>query len=153
MSEAADAIYFDGLSNRKRHVQVNLGPALEIIEDGQVLAAWSYGDLRRADSMQGVMRLKSLSALPMARLEIHNKVAQYSLEETCPSLNEDGRSARQTWRVVVYSTAALASFLGILIYGVPLLANRLAPLVPVSFERRLGDAVDRQVKAMLGGKT
>lgn len=145
-------IYFDGLSNRKRAVDLRLGPALEIIEDAQVVAAWSYGDLRRADSMPDTLRLKSISAPPLARLEIRDEAMQQAVEAACPALGGTGPSARQTWRIVIYSAAALASFLGIVIYGVPLLADRLAAVVPMSFERRLGDAVDRQLKFMLGGK-
>ena len=35
------------------------------------------------------------------------------------------------------------------IFGVPLLADRIAPLIPLSVEHRLGDAMDAQVRAML----
>ena len=35
------------------------------------------------------------------------------------------------------------------IFGVPALADRIAPLVPLSAERWLGEAVDRQARAML----
>jgi Zn-dependent protease with chaperone function len=147
------AVYFDGQSNRKRPVDVNLGPALEIIEDGQVVAAWSYGDLRRADSLPGTLRLRCISAPPLARLEIHDPAMQQAVEAAVPAIGHQGSNVRQTLRIVAYSAAALASFLGVLIYGVPLLADRLAMVVPMSFERRLGDAVDRQLKFILGGKT
>ena len=102
--------------------------------------------------MPGVLRLKCISALPLARLEIHDQATQQAVEAAVPALGGDGASSRQTLRIVVYSAAAIASFLGILIYGVPLAADRLAPLVPVSFERRLGEVVDRQLKFMMGGK-
>ena len=38
------------------------------------------------------------------------------------------------------------------LFGVPLAADRLTPLVPQSFERRLGDVAEGQVKAMFGDK-
>jgi Zn-dependent protease with chaperone function len=38
-------------------------------------------------------------------------------------------------------------------FGVPLVADRLTPLVPQSFERRLGEVADGQVKMMFGNKT
>ena len=38
------------------------------------------------------------------------------------------------------------------LFGVPLAADRLTPLVPDSFERRLGDVADSQVKAVFGAK-
>ena len=38
------------------------------------------------------------------------------------------------------------------LFGLPLTADRLAPLVPDAFERRLGDVADSQVKTMFGAK-
>jgi predicted Zn-dependent protease len=40
----------------------------------------------------------------------------------------------------------------VVLFGVPLAAERLTPLVPDSFERRLGDVADRQVKAVFNAK-
>ena len=39
------------------------------------------------------------------------------------------------------------------LFGVPLAADRLAPLVPQAIERRLGDAAETQIRAVFGGKT
>ena len=39
-----------------------------------------------------------------------------------------------------------------MVYLVPLAADRVTPLIPQSLERRLGDAVDNQVRAIFGGK-
>jgi len=69
----------------------------------------------------------------------------------CLSLNM-GRE-RQTWRIAGWSLAAVASILLLVIYGIPLAADRLAPLVPQAVERRIGDAVDKQVRFMFGGNT
>ena len=41
----------------------------------------------------------------------------------------------------------------VVVLGVPLAADRLTPLVPQAFERRLGDVAEGQVKALFGGKT
>jgi Zn-dependent protease with chaperone function len=38
------------------------------------------------------------------------------------------------------------------LFGLPLAADRLTPLVPTAFERRLGDVADAQVKGLFGGK-
>ena len=55
-----------------------------------------------------------------------------------------------TGRIVGWSFAAIAS---IVLFGVPLVAERLTPLVPLSFERRLGGMADNQVRAIFGGRT
>jgi predicted Zn-dependent protease len=40
----------------------------------------------------------------------------------------------------------------VVLFGVPLAADRLTPLVPPAFERRLGDVAEGQVKTLFGGK-
>jgi Zn-dependent protease with chaperone function len=152
MADQTDAVYFDGQSNRKRKVLVRLGPALDIVEDGNIIAAWSYGDLRRVDSAPGSLRLMSLSALPLARLEIQDEALQQAIAVHSPALDVGKGGASQTLRIVVYSLAALASVVGLVGWGVPLLADRLAMVIPAGVERRLGEGVDRQVRFMFGGK-
>ena len=55
--------------------------------------------------------------------------------------------------IVGWSLAAATSIILVVLFGVPLAADRLAPLVPQSFERRLGDASAGQVNVMFGAKT
>jgi predicted Zn-dependent protease len=38
------------------------------------------------------------------------------------------------------------------VYGIPLLADQLAPFVPAAVERRMGEAVDKQVRFVFGGR-
>ena len=54
--------------------------------------------------------------------------------------------------IVGWSLAAAASIIAMVWFGVPLAADRLTPLVPQSFERRLGDVADGQVKVIFGSK-
>ena len=44
------AVFFDGASSRRRIVALELSDALEIREDGELLARWAFADIRRADS-------------------------------------------------------------------------------------------------------
>ena len=66
------AIYFDGASSRRRAVVLHFSDRLEISEHEQVLAAWDYADMRRADSPSGMLRLACLSAPALARLEVRD---------------------------------------------------------------------------------
>src|SRR5215210_3013984 len=70
---APAAIYFDGTTNRKHKVTLRFGGTLEIIEDGNVVGRWAYGDVRRAEGPPGLLRLRAVSALPLARLEISDQ--------------------------------------------------------------------------------
>jgi Zn-dependent protease with chaperone function len=69
----------------------------------------------------------------------------------CPNL-EAGRAGAQTGRIVAWSLAAACSIVLVALFGIPLAADRLAPLVPDVVEKRIGEAVDGQARAILGGR-
>jgi Zn-dependent protease with chaperone function len=146
------AIYFDGVTNRKRAVALYPGSdRLGISENGLGIAAWSYDDLRAVDGGPGMLRLKCVSDLPLARLDVSDPAAQSGIRARARFLDVEHGSP-QTGRIVGWSLAAICSIVLIVTFGVPLIAGRLVPLVPMSFERRLGGVVDNQVRAIFGGK-
>ena len=51
---------------------------------------------------------------------------------------------------MLWSLAAVVSLVLTVVYLVPLVADRLAPFVPLAVEARLGEAVDNQVRAIFG---
>ncbi len=55
-------------------------------------------------------------------------------------------------KVIGWSLAATVSLFMMAVFGVPEIATRLAPLVPHGVERKLGDAVDGQVRSSLDTK-
>jgi hypothetical protein len=52
-------------------------------------------------------------------------------------------------KVIVWSLAAAASLVVVAVWGLPRIAAELTPLIPHSVERKLGAAVERQVRANL----
>lgn len=146
------AVYFDGTSSRKRQVTLRLGASLEIVEDGVVVAAWPFDAVRRADGAAGRLRLSCTSAPALARLEVDDQATAAALIALCPALDVDRGGPRQTVRIVFWSAAAIASIVAIVIYGIPILADQLAPLVPRSVEQQMGRAVDMQVRSIFGDK-
>jgi Zn-dependent protease with chaperone function len=149
LSQDGGVIYFDGRSNRKRKVTLRLAAGLEIVEDGAFVDTWPFDAIRRADGTQNSLRLSCVTALPLARLEITEPTLQQTVAARCMSL--DAGRERQTWRIAGWSLAAIASILFLVVYGIPLAADRLAPLVPQVLEKRLGDAVDKQVRFIFRG--
>jgi Zn-dependent protease with chaperone function len=145
------AVFYDGTSNRKRSVTLRFGDAMEIVEDGAAVATWPYADVRRADGKKA-LRLLCTSALPLARLEIADADAAARVASHFPQL-EAGRGATQTGRIVAWSLGAAVSIVLVIVFGIPLLADRLAPLVPNAVEKRIGEAVDRQARTIFGGQT
>lgn len=143
--------YFNGRSNRKRTATLSLATAgLEIVEDGMLVDVWPYASIRRADGPHEILRLRSVTALPLARVEVFDPALQAAIAARCPSL--DLGEEKQTWRIVGWSLAAVTSIVLLGVYVVPIVADRLVPFVPQAFERRLGEAVDKQAEAIFGGK-
>jgi Zn-dependent protease with chaperone function len=146
------AVYFDGTSSRRRLVTLEFNDRLEIIEYEHTLAVWSYADIRRADSPSGTLRATCLTAPGLARLEIRDSAVAAELVARCTKLDENIPGRRGVARIVGWSVAATVSIVAVVLFGVPLAADRLTPLVPQAFERRLGDVAESQVKTLFGGK-
>ena len=94
------ATFFNGRSNRKRTATLRLATAgLEIVEDGMLVDVWPYASMRRADGPRELLRLRSVTALPLSRVEVADPALQAAIAARCPSL--DLGEAKQTWRIVV----------------------------------------------------
>jgi Zn-dependent protease with chaperone function len=147
------AIYYDGTSSRRRQVALAFWDRLELRESADAAIEWSYEDIRRADSPSGTLRLRCLTAPALARLEIRDAALAAELISRCTRLDENFPGRRGTATIVGWSLAAMVSIVAVVLFGLPLAADRLAPLVPQVIERRLGDVAERQVRALFGGKT
>jgi Zn-dependent protease with chaperone function len=146
----AKAIYYDGASSRKRSVTLRFSSGLELIEQGIVLDTWPYDAIRRADGRPGLLRLSCIGARPLARLEIADPAAQGEVLARCHSLDLGRSTHRQTWRIVAWSLAAAASIVLLALFGIPIIAERLAPFVPAAIEARIGQAFEQQARIMFG---
>ncbi len=152
--DAGQATFFDGKSNRRRTVTLRLGPELEICENGAPIASWPWDWVRRVDSPKSQLRLRCANAHDLARLDIQDEALAQRIVVRCTRLDvEDSRGKSGTGRIIAWSLAATVSIVLIGLYGVPLLADRVAPLLPQSIEARLGDMVDNQVKTIFGRRT
>jgi len=149
----ASAVYFDGASSRRRSVRLAFSYALQISEEGAAKVVWAYDDIRQVDSPSGMLRVSCLTAPPLARLEIRDAGLAAELTSRCAKLREDHVGARAVAKIVAWSAAAVASIVLVVMFAIPLAADRLAPLVPDGFERRVGEASEMQVKAIFGNKS
>lgn len=153
-SDPPNAVYFDGTSSRKRTVTLRLEThGLDIVENGARLATWACDDLRKTSAPNGMLRLSSATALPLARLEVRDPALQHEILSRSAFLKADGAATgRQTGRIVGWSLAAIVSIVVVVVYGMPVVAERLAPIIPFWVEERLGDAGKQQVRLMFGGR-
>jgi predicted Zn-dependent protease len=146
------AIYFDGKSSRRRPVTLTFGDRLELRESPEPVTEWNYAEIRRADGPAGTLRVTSLAAPALARLEIRDAVVAAELASRCAHLDDNFPGRHGVAAIVGWSVAAAASIVAVVLFGVPLAADRLTPLVPQAFEQRLGEVADRQIKAVFDGK-
>lgn len=146
-------IFFDGRSSQRRKVSLSFADALEIREDDAAAILWAYDDIRQADHPQGLLRVRCLSAPPLARLEIRDAAIAAKLVGHCARLAEDRLDGRAVARIVGWSLAAVISIVAVVLFAIPLAADRLAPLVPQALERRIGDAAETQIKTIFGNAT
>lgn len=151
--ECDGAVYFDGGSSRRYQVTLRFDDRLEIRDDdGGTLAVWAYADLRRLDAPVGTLRLGNIAAATLARLEIRDAATAAEVTARCSHLDDNAPGRHSVGRIVAWSLAAAASVVLIAVYGLPLIADRLTPLLPPAFEQRLGDVAEQQVKAVFGDK-
>ncbi|MBX6427006.1 MAG: M48 family metallopeptidase [Variibacter sp.] len=152
MNRSGPAIYFDGESTARRAVTVEIDPAAVLVRgaEGRLLARWPYGELEEVASHDGALRLGRSGSTKLERLEVRDPDLIRIIDALSHPVDRSGtRTRRSRRKVVLWSVAAMISLLLVGIYGVPLLASRLAPYVPLSVERRFGEVVDAQVRAML----
>jgi Zn-dependent protease with chaperone function len=149
----ADAIvFFDGTSSRRHAASLDLADQLDIVVDGERRARWAWSDIRRADSAPGTLRLSCVSAPALARLEIRDPGVAAGVTARAANLDDHQLGRRGIVRIVGWSLGAAVAIVLVVLFGVPLAADRLAPLVPPAFETRLGDIAEKQVKLMFGDK-
>jgi len=147
-----DAVFYDGESARRRAVVLKItASSLDIHEGSDWIASWPVGAVRQKDAPDGILRLTCESGPPLARLDITDADDQAAVRSHCLKL-EAGHAGERTGRILFWSLAAAASIILCVFYLLPILAERLTPLIPASYERRLGTAVDNQIRAIFNGR-
>ena len=140
-------VYLDGLSAKRRPVTIQLaGEALHIrTSDGRSLR-WTYHRIRQTQgSYEGEPVRLEYGAEPAQSLVVEDIAFLNALQEAAVTPIRhvhDPRRRRVRLRLTIVSALALVPVLaGLYIWGIPAVANLLAPLVPLSWEERLGDSV------------
>jgi predicted Zn-dependent protease len=152
MSVSGAGIFFDGVTATRRDVSVDLASAaLRILStNGDVLAEWPYAKLERLSTAADVLRLGRRGSDVLARLEIRSPALIAAIGERSSSVDlGEASEGRERIRVVAWSLAAVVSLVLVGVFGVPFLAAHATPLIPLAMERRLGEAVDTQLRSIL----
>lgn len=148
-------IFYDGTTARRHIVSVIADEhGLIIVEDAVERTRWPYEALTRQDGAGDLLRVAAATGPELARLEIAEPDLIAAIIARCPQFAQAARAQQGTVvKVVAWSLAAAVSLVLSAIFLVPLVADRLTPLVPHTAERWLGDAVNRQVRAIFGAQS
>jgi Zn-dependent protease with chaperone function len=152
MTMTGSAIFFDGKTSARHDVMVELAPkALRVrAADGAVLAEWGYDELETLSAPDHVLRVGKFGTPVLARLEVRDPKLAAAIDELSEPVDRSGRSERQMHRrIAIWTVAAAAALLLVAVVGLPAIATRLAPLVPYPLERRVGAAVDAEIRSSL----
>jgi len=145
-------IFFDGKTSARHNAMVALSASgLEIAgHDGRLLAQWPYDEIEGLPAPANVLRLGRRGNALLERLEILDSAFAAAVDARATYVDRTGTlQRRQRTSVIGWTVVATLSLLAVAYFGVPAIAERLAPLVPVGIERKLGDAVDMQVRGIL----
>ncbi len=156
MSEpAGPAIYFDGHTAARRAVTLRCGPQLEILDaDGRLVRNWRWDRVHRVRGSRAVMRLSFDDGPSLSRIEVRDPLLAEAIRSHAPDLDARGAGdASDTRRLVALVGAAAVSLAVIGVFGIPAVADRLAPVLPWSWDERIGAAIDPQVRQMLVRRT
>ena len=144
--------YFDGQTSRRRLVELRFGEGLIILEAGETVATWPFANIRRFDAPDGVLRLGAIQAADLARLDIRAPDLAGLVLRHCPDIAGAGGLVQvRVARIVAWSLAAAAAIIGMIWFGVPVLADQVTEILPLAWEKPLGQAVDGQVRVLFGG--
>jgi predicted Zn-dependent protease len=152
MSTSGAGIFYDGFTSARHAVAVELGPDAVNIHtlDGGILAAWPFAKIAPLATPEGVLRIAEANSNRTARLEIRDAALAAALMSRAKAVGRTGLTDRRTRaRVVAWSLAAVVSLLAGGTWGVPFVADRVAPHLPIAVEMHLGKAVDAQVRQAL----
>jgi Zn-dependent protease with chaperone function len=145
-------VFYDGTTSARHSVSVELERDALLVRaaEGYLLARWPYGELEHLSAHEGMLRLGRAGSPVLARLEVHDPALAAAIDERAATVDRTGASERRgRAKVVFWSIAAVVSLVLVGIFGVPAMADRLTPYIPFGLERRLGEAVDAQIRPML----
>jgi Zn-dependent protease with chaperone function len=147
-----DAVFYDGVNARRRAVTLKVtASSLDIHGGGEWIACWPAGEIRRKDAPDGVLRVTREGGPDLARLDVTAPADQAAIRLHCHNL-ETREQRERTGRIVFWSAATAVSIILCVLFLIPLLAETLTPLIPIEYERRIGKAVDNQVRTIFRGK-
>ncbi len=143
--------YFDGRTTARRPVTIVLTPSgIELhIADG-TRAFWPYGDITQTQGSytDEPVRLERGSPLPEAVVvedPAFLRALQHFARENERQFAGPRRHASLVSLILLAGVASIVLIAGLILWGIPTLAEWATPLIPISWETALGESVVQQL--------
>ncbi len=145
--------FSDGRTAEMRPAIVRLGGAALAVrgERGEALAEWPYRELRLLEEVYAgqPVRLRAKSAGD-ARLIVRDPAFLDAVSRHSRHLHSNNmQRTRALPRILGWGAATVATLIG-LYFGLPVLAEPIAAVMPLSWEERMGQSVRGQALAIFG---
>jgi hypothetical protein len=146
------SVYFDGVTSALHEVTVACTPTgvqIRNPDDDRLIVEWPYERLKHLNAPDHIFRIGLRKSDKLERLEIEDQDIAHTIDLACPDIDRSGASVRSERRkAIVASFAATAALVLVAFYGIPQIADRVAPILPQGIETRLGRAADTQVRTI-----
>lgn len=145
-------VFFDGRTSARHDVWVTLASSSLQVADGsgRLIANWPYDEIDELNAPTDVLRLGRRHDPALARLEVFDAPLAHAIDLHAEYVDRSGAlHRRQRLNVIRWTVVATFALVAVSYWGVPAIADRLAPAVPLTVERRMGEAVNMQVRNQL----
>jgi Zn-dependent protease with chaperone function len=146
--------FVDGRSARSHAVSLEFAQrTLDLTSaDGEVWR-WPYPSIRRRPvEGAGNEQVFGCHDMPDARLGLEDPALLAVLADRCPNLDALLKPNRRTFAVIGGWIGGAILLVALGYFGLPHLAASLAPIIPESWEARLGDRAERSFESILNAK-
>ena len=141
------AYYYDGRTANRDTVTVTVGAGgLELRRADGSAVKWPFEGVRQTQGAFGKEQLRlEFGVDPVEALLVDGEGLPEAMRAVAPYTMRRVRPRQSTVKVVGASLAALACGGALYVWGAPIMADWMAPQVPVAWEASLGQAVVRQL--------
>jgi beta-barrel assembly-enhancing protease len=147
LKTAWNGYYYDGQSANRHPTTVTLLPSgLELCVNLNQRIWWPYNELQETQGFyrEDPIRLERRAALPEA-LVVEDPAFLIALRKIAPTHADRFRSPPDRLRairlIIAAVIASISLILGLVVWGIPLASDMIAPLIPPSWEVGLGDSL------------
>jgi Zn-dependent protease with chaperone function len=133
-------VYYDGRTARREPVIVTVGPlGLRLQRSDGTTVEWPFAGLRQTQGSFASEQVRiEFGTNPVEALLVEQEGLREAIGDVAPAVMRRLQARRNTPKIVAWCLGALGAASAAYVWGAPLLADSLAPKVPVSWEASFG---------------